>query len=390
MTTRSLALVPLLLATACSPETAADLSETGALASRAYVVSEESNELFVFDYETLEAIGSVDTSIGGETNANHMSIVSPDASKVFVSASHHDALVVVDAASLEVVNTIDVGTHNTHMMVRDGTDELWVMNEDDNSISVVDMEAETVLRTIADPSFVVPHFVHFSGDFAYVPSIGGNQVSVIDLRTDEVVDTLVASGTEEGACAADPCGFADAQISQSGVLYASHIETGTVLVYDTIAHERRADLEVGGSPWSAFVDPFNSGANAAFVPSWADATVSRISEAGERTVTAVGDAEVYGVNYSPTAPDTAFVLNRLKEQIAVIDHDSGALLEELDVGGTTETGTTTDSGMLLVPLSSAGSVIVIDTATLEELARFEGIGTYPWSVATASGQGYCH
>ena len=66
------------------------------------------------------------------------------------------------------------------------------------------------------------------------------------------------------------------------------------------------------------------------------------------------------------------------------------MLDTLDVGGTTETGTTTLDGRLLLPISSTGEVAVIDTVTHEELARFGGVGTYPWSVSTAAGQNYCH
>ncbi len=394
--THLIPLVTLLSACAAGPggEGATDIGGAGDTASdlshRAYVVSAESNELFVFDFETLEAIGSVDTSLFGEANANHMAIVSPDGAKVFISASHARSLVVVDAASLEVTGTIDVGTYNSHMSVRPGTSELWVVNEDDDSVSVVDMDSEQVLRTITDDSFDVPHFVRFSGDFAYIANIGGNQISVLDLSTDTVVDTLVADGTEEGACAGDPCGFADAQISPDGILFASHIETGTVLVYDTVNRTRLADVPVGTQPWSAFVDPFGGDDDAAMVPSWGDLSVSRIGADGSRIAAEVGDSEVYGVNYSPTAPGEAFVLNRSSHEVIVVDRATGARIESLDVGGTTETATTTPDGRLLLPVSSAGAVAVIDTATHEEIARFEDVGVVPWSVATAAGQNYCH
>lgn len=386
---RSLTLPVLALLGACTSATTPDASPD-ALMHRAYVVSDASNELFVFDTATLEPVGSVDTSLYGEANANHMALVSPDGGKVFVSATHARALVVVDAATLEVTGTIDVGSANTHMSARPGTSELWVVNEDDDSISVIDMNSEEVLATITDDSFMTPHFVRFSDDEAYVANIAGNQVSVLDLATHEVVDTLVPEGLEEGPCAGDPCGFADAQVSPDGVLYASHIETGSVLVYDTIARQRIADVPVGPEPWSAFVDPFGGADDAAMVPAWGDRTVTRVGSDGSRLQAEVGDAEVYGVNYSPTAPDQAFVLNRLREQVAVVDRASGALLDTLDVGGTTETATTTADGLLLLPLSSANAVAVIDTVTHEELARFEDVGVYPWSVATATGQNYCH
>lgn len=77
------------------------------------------------------------------------------------------------------------------------------------------------------------------------------------------------------------------------------------------------------------------------------------------------------------------VVSNESNQMFVFDYDT------LDVGGTTETATTTTDGRLLLPIYSAGEVAVIDTATHEELARFSGVGTYPWSVTTAEGQNYC-
>jgi DNA-binding beta-propeller fold protein YncE len=104
-----------------------------------------------------------------------------------------------------------------------------------------------------------------------------------------------------------------------------------------------------------------------------------------------GDQESYGVNYSPLAPGEAFVLNTVKERVAVIDRRDGTLIESLDVGGTTETASTTGDGRyLLLPLSSTNQFVVLDVATHAEVARFDDVGLYPWSVTTVGGQNYCH
>lgn len=382
------------------------------LASRAYVISELSNELFVVDLATMTEVAKVDTSIDGNPNGNHMAMVSRDGGKVFVMAGSHDAVVVVDARTLEVVDNIGIGHHPTHAescfdCFPDGRDELWVVNEEGEgpaletngagghgSISVIDMETHEVIRTIADPSFNVPHIVRFSEGRAYVPNIGGNQVSVIDLATRRVSDMLLLEGeTEPGPCSADPCGFADAQIDQRGLLVAAHIESGRVLSYDTVAGVRRPDLTMGNQPWSVFVDPLDDTYDTYLMPNWGDESVSLIHRTEQREVarSLEGDQESYGVNYSPLAPGEAFVLNRIKERVAVIDRESGELIEALDVGGTTETASTTEDGQyLLLPLSSSNQFLVLDVATHEEVARFDDVGVYPWSVTTVGGQNYCH
>ena len=84
------------------------------LASRAYVISEQSNELFVMDVAGLSEVGKVDTSVGTGANANHMSMLNGDGSKLFITASDHDTVVVVDTATLQVSRQISVGAHPPH------------------------------------------------------------------------------------------------------------------------------------------------------------------------------------------------------------------------------------------------------------------------------------
>lgn len=381
---------PFLLA-ACDTSSISKDPMDGDLLDRAYVVSDTSDDLFVFDHHTLAPVATLDSNVvPGTVNGNHMAMVRPDGEKVYVSAANVGVLAVYDAATLTRTGTIQIGSHATHMAVREGTDELWVMAEGDDSVVVIDMDTDTVTHRITDPSFHTPHFARFSGAYAYVPSIGGNGVSVVDLATYAVVDVLVPDGLVDGACDGDPCGFADAQIDPNGVLFASHFSSGAVLVYDTVARRRLPDVAVGLQSWSAFVDPFADEGPSALVPSWFTSTVTRVGATGDAAVWSAGDSEVYGVNYSPVAPDEAFVLDRAHETVTVLDRVSGALVDTLDVGGTTETATTTLEGRLLLPVSSAGELVVIDTASHEELARFSDVGAHPWSVATAEGQNYCH
>ena len=181
------------------------------LANRAYVISEGSNDLFVVDLATMSEVGRVDTSAGSGVNANHMSMLSADGRKLYITAAEQDALVVVDTTTLEVVRRVELGAHPTHAESclgcgPDGHDELWIVNEggahadegesepSTGSIAVLDMQTDEVIRTLSDPSLVVPHFVRFSGRTAYVPSIGGNQITVFDLATRRVSDVLLRPG----------------------------------------------------------------------------------------------------------------------------------------------------------------------------------------------------
>jgi DNA-binding beta-propeller fold protein YncE len=374
-----------------------------ALENRAYVVSELSDDLFIVDLKTMKRVGQVDTNVGRGVNGNHMAVLSKDGAKLFITATNHASIAVVDTVAQRVVKTIKIGPHNTHSSAcfgcgPGGRDELWVVNEGDDqhpgSISVIDMKLDREIEKIEHPSFVVPHNIRFAGRKAYVPSIGGNQISVVDRDNYQVTEVLLLKGEiKAGACSADPCGYADAQIDGNGVLFAAHIESGSVIAYDTRAEKRLADIPMGYQPWAVFVDELSNDFDTHLMPNWGDSTVSIMDRKrlAEISRSPEGDMESYGINYSPRAPGEAFVLNRIKEAVSVIDRESGDLIERIDVGGTTETAATTEDGKyLLLPISSANAFAVYDVETREQVQRFEGVGKYPWSVTTLGGQNYCH
>ena len=63
----------------------------------------------------------------------------------------------------------------------------------------------------------------------------------------------------------------------------------------------------------------------------------------------------------------------------------------IDVGGTTETASTSADGKYIVAtVSSANRVVIIDAATQQIVKTFDNMGQYPWSVTIPRGQNYCH
>lgn len=376
-----------MMASGCSAADPGDES----LLTRAYVVSESSDDLFVIDYASLSVVGTVDTGAGAEPNRNHMAVVTPDGRKVYVAATEQDQIIVVDAVTLTATHRIEVGDRPTHLDLRPGAGELWVVNEASDSISVIDTGSDQVRHTIRDDSFMVPHFVRFTGDAAYVPSIGGNQISVVDLERYRVRE-VIALGDGPARCAADPCGFADAQIDPDGVLWAAHIQSGTVLAYDTRTQTTLGTVTVGQTPWAVFVAPEDS-PGPAMMPNWDDASVSVLASdpVGELARSDAGSRESYGVHVSALVPEHAFVLSRSDQQVNVVDRGSGDLRHTIPLGGTTETAAiTADGRYLLLPLSSADALAVVEVTTHDIVARFDDIGRYPWSVTTVGAQNYCH
>lgn len=363
-----------------------------ALKNRAYIVSLESDELTVIDLDKLEIIGQVPT-LG---KSNHMAEVSADYKKVFVDSSHSDEVVVVDAQKLQVTNRISLGKHPGHLTITPDGNRLAIMAEDSNEIALLDPDAEEVVARI--PGFQTPHFMRFdaAGKYGYVANIGGNHVARVDMETLQIVERIALDGMPMDGTATDEGGFADAQISNDGIMYAAHHETGKVLVYDTKSHKKLEELQSGSRPWVAFAEhPFKGIALKHLVPNFGDQTLTLIDAAARKAPkiwkTLEGDEEAYGVNFSPLVPELAFVMNRMRKDIAVVDTELGEILERIDVGGNTETASTTPDGKLIIAtVSDANKVVVIDVAQRTIKKVFENVGKYPWSVTIPGGQNYCH
>lgn len=376
---------------ACGGGTPSTAEVKAGLTHRAYVVARESDQLTVIDLDRLEVVGRVRT--GGVQS--HMAELSDDFSKVFVSSPGTDRMIVVDARSLAVTTQIPLGRAPTHMSLsRDGS-LLAIVEESENAVSFVDPVRETEVKRLS--GFYQPHFVRWAPDgrSAYVANIGAHHLTRVDVATLDItgrigLDTFAGPGV---AMAPGETGFADAQIDATGQLYAADRAAGQVLVYDTATDQKRLELSAGVAPWIVYAEhPFAEIPRRHLVPNLGDETVSTIHAADGRISTSLpGDQESYGVNYSPLAPDHAFIMNRVREDVAVVDTARGVLLDRIPVGGTTETAATTPDGKWIVAaVSSANQVVVIDAVTHAIVKRFDDVGVYPWSVTIPNGQNYCH
>lgn len=361
------------------------------LAHRAYIISRESDDLTVIDLDKLEIIGVVHTA----GLQNHMGELSADLSKIYVDSSETDQTIVVDTRTLSVTGHIATGSHPTHVSLsRDGS-MLAVMNEYGNSVTFIDPVTDTEISRL--PGFFTPHFMRFSPDgaYGYVANIGAFHLTRVDLKTRQIVDHIPLEGAEgppNETLAPNETGFADAQIDQDGVLYAAHNATSRVLVYDTVAQRKIAERAVGAHPWIVYAEhPFAELPRRHLVPAFGDRTVSMVHTDDPITTIDAGDMEAFGVNYSPLVPDKAFVMNRLNENIRVVDTANGTVTGTIPTGGNTETASTTADGKWIVAaVSSSNQVIVIDAKTNAIVKTFDHVGVYPWSVTIPFGQNYCH
>jgi DNA-binding beta-propeller fold protein YncE len=361
----------------------------GPLAERAYVVSQEHGDLTVIDLPSLSVIARVPTLGVG----NHMAELNADFTKAYVSSPDTNEVIVVDTRSFAVIKRIKMAAYPTHMTLSLDGKLLAVMCEQDNAVAFIDVATDTGIKFLK--GFYTPHFMRYAQDgrYAYVANMGAHQITRVDLTTMTIAEEIPLDGMALATMAPEEGGFADAQIAHDGILFAADRGTGRVLVYDTIAQKKLPEFSVGKRPWIVYAEhPFANLPLRHLVPNFDDQTVSLIDGSKRTAMGALpGDSEAYGVNYSPLTPNKAFVMNRVREDIAVVDTEHGEITGRIPVGGNTETASTTPDGHWIVAaVSSANKVVVIDAQTNQIVKSFEGLGKYPWSVTIPHGQNYCH
>jgi DNA-binding beta-propeller fold protein YncE len=374
----------------CDGDPAAPATAGGDLTQRAYIVSQEHEELTVIDLTTLGVVGRVATAGVG----NHMAELSADFSKAYVSSPETNEVIVVDVRTFQVKKRLKVAAFPTHLTLSHDGKLLSVMCEYDDAIAFIDTTTDTGIKFLR--GFFTPHFLRYAADgkSAYVANAGASHITRVDLATLTIAEEIPLEGMDARTLVPDEGGFADTQIAHDGVLYAAHRATGRVLVYDTVNHVKLPELTVGKRPWIVYAEhPFAKLPLRHLVPNFADQTVTLIDGAAPRRAMAAlpGDSESFGVNYSPLVPDKAFLMNRVRQDIAVVDTARGVITDRIPVGGNTETAATTADGRWIVAaVSSSAAVVVIDAQSNAIVKRFDGVGKYPWSVTIPNGQNYCH
>lgn len=368
------------------------MAELSADLTKLYLTTSDKNQVAVVDARSLHP----DTS--EEALKNRAYVVSKDSEEIaFIDLR---TLELVKKPHYDVLHRVPVGVHPTHLSVsRDGK-LLAVMDEEEGegAVSFIDTQKDLEIKRLK--GFYTPHFMRFSHDgrYGYVANINAHHLTRVDLGTLEIDGQIPLDGFEGPVTLApDEGGFGDAQIDASGMLFAAHHATGRVLVYDTNTREKRADLKVGNKPWMAYAEhPFTNVPSRPLVTNFGDKSVSVINAVSRDALPSVvaslpGDEEAYGVNYSSRTPDKAFVMNRVRQDVAVVNTATFQITKRIPVGGNTETAATTADGKYIIAaVSSANRVVVIDAETEQVVKTFENVGNYPWSVTIPGGQNYCH
>ncbi|MER8633967.1 PQQ-dependent catabolism-associated beta-propeller protein [Mesorhizobium opportunistum] len=131
-----------------------------------------------------------------------LALAAPAAAEtVYVSNEQDNAVAVVDGATMTLLATIDVGRRPRGLALSIDNKLLFVAEGDDNRIDVVDVAKRLVVGQLpsgADPEFFV---VHPDGKRLFVANENDNLVSVVDIAAAKVIGTVDVGVEPEGMAA---------------------------------------------------------------------------------------------------------------------------------------------------------------------------------------------
>ncbi len=352
-----------------------------------FVPNRASADVTVIDSRTDQIVARIDVG-----NVPHQVAVSDSLGKLVASNTHDNTISIVDLSTMTVEATVALDVEPEHMEVSPGGGVIAVGNIGAGTISLVSLTENRETARIG--GLFEPHNLTFSPDGAllYAANLGANQVSDIDVADRVVVKEIQV---------ADPAAFAalDSGGEFQGIInvtrtpdgrlgFAAHGEGDTMAVIDLRSQETVKHIALGDEPWRAFS---TADGRYMLVPNNGDRTVSVISVAElEVVATLPGAADMTGIN-TGWFETTAFVISRGEEKVVVIDLVEMAVVGEIALPGSPETGVVTpDGAKLYVALSGSGQVAVIDTRSRKLVGTIDDVGSEPWGSTMVGAVNYCH
>ena len=313
-------LLPALCLAACAqaaPQAMAPAEDGG---TQLWVGNKGEDTVSVIDLSTGAEVARIATT----ANAPHEIAPSPDGREVAV-VNYGDRLIdIVDADSLEITRTIDLGDNTRpHGLVwlEDGR----IVTTTEGSQAIVEIApdgTQTTIRTGEDGTHMVA--VSPDGRRAYTTNLGAGTVSLLDLEADRLVRTVDAGAGAEGI-----------DLTPDGAeLWVSNRSANTVIVYDAATLERLAAIDVGRFPLRLLISPDG---RTAVTSNLLDGSLTRIDTATrtvrDTIVVAGPDANSQQVTLLFNADGSRlYVAETGTDTVAEVDMIAGTVLRRLAVG----------------------------------------------------------
>ena len=289
---------------------------------------------------------------------------------LYVPNEYDNTISVVDTSNNTVVATIPVGgTFLDSVAVRGDGAFVYAINEN-GTVSVIDTGSNSVVATINVGGWPWTFALNTDGTQLYVTNHSGGDVVVIDTASNTIVATINVGGGPYGV------GF-----SPDGTrAYVTNESDGTVSVINTVTDSVLATINVGSTPTRVVVS--NDGSRA-YVNNYGSGSVSVIDASTNSVIDTIAvGSNPYGVVVGPNG-SRVYVAN-YGGTVSVIDTTTDSVIDTIDVGPANGIAITPDGSLLYVShYRSSNTVTVIDTSD-DSVVGTIPVGSVPEYLGIAS------
>lgn len=364
-----------------------------------YVGNRDSGDVVILDRATDKIIQRI-----SQIPTPHMLSVTPDRRYLLVTSTKGNAVALIERPGSprgvhRLIRLIPVGLKPEHMNFSPDGKLAFVANHGDATVSVISLQDFSVAATL--PVGKEPENITFSPDGAraFVAGAGSYELTVIETKTLRQLGSIPLGGGPAAAALRrqknrDPVGAGIVAIHPGGRLaFAAHADGGQLYPID-LAGDFRSPLPLS---------PIFAGDGARQPTLSPDGKTLLIASDGrlgvfdtmrismKALIPLAGD--ITGIIFSPSS-DRAYLVNRGRGAITVVDPIASRVIAEIPVGKGPEVAALSPDGKTLyVANGQENSLAIVELSGGESsprVRRIDGIGKFPWAVEIAGGGNFCH
>lgn len=298
------------------------------------------------------------------------------AGQMYVSNEKDDTVSVIDIATLEVVRTIDVGERPRGIIFSKDYSVLYVCASDSDTVQVIDPDTGEVLHNLPSGEDPEQFALHPNNRLLYIANEDDAITTVVDTETRQVIEQIPVGIEPEGMA-----------VSYDGTLAITTSETTNMAHWiDVEKQEIFANTLVDQRPRHA---EFTAGDEHLWVSSEIGGTVTvfRVSDQKELAkirfeVKGVRPDRVQpvGIRFSPDGK-RAFVALGPSNHVAVVDTETFEVEKTILVGRRVwHMAFSPDGRYVFTTNGVSGDVTVIDAEKLTAIKTIK-VGRFPWGAA---------
>jgi len=294
-----------------------------------------------------------------------------------------DRATTANAPKNKVVATITVGSGPNVIVVSPNSDFVYVVNQNDNTISAIDASNRAVVGSYSAGSNPAGLAITPDGKELYVTNfITNGTVTILNAATGALIKTVTGVGNHPKLLAISPDG------KQA---YVPDQDSGTVSVIDTATQAVTSSISIGTSAISVVFSPKGK---AAYVCDSTDNAVFVIDTTTLKVVDKISTTDPLWCAVNPKGKRDVYVRNYSAETISVVQNKK--VIKIIQEPQYPEKFAVTKNGKYLyVPFFMNGSapgdtVVMISTTSYKTIGEPITVGNEPSCVTIAADQKYAY